>query len=41
MKNYFSQLFIVYGINDITQTEMHTAESSVPQPSSFGVEITI
>jgi len=34
-KNYFSQLLNVYDINDVRQTEIHTAE-----PSPFEVEIT-
>jgi len=40
-KNYFCQLLIVHGISDVRQTEMHTAEPSVPEPSSFEVEISI
>jgi len=27
-----------YGFNDARQTEMHTAEPLVPEPSSFKVE---
>jgi hypothetical protein len=40
-KNYFCQLLIVHGISDVRQIEMHTAEPSVPEPSSFEVEISI
>jgi len=29
-RNYFSQILNVHGINDIKQTEIHTAESLVP-----------
>jgi hypothetical protein len=29
----------VHGINDVRQTEMHTAELLIPGPSSFKVEI--
>jgi hypothetical protein len=31
----------VNGVNDVRQTEMHTAEPSVPEPRSFEVEIVI
>jgi hypothetical protein len=31
----------VHGVNDVRQTEMHTAEPLVSEPSSFEVEITI
>jgi hypothetical protein len=40
-KNYFCQLLNVHGINDVRQTEIHTAEPSVPEPSSSEVEITV
>jgi hypothetical protein len=40
-KNYFCQLLNVYGINDVRQTKIHTAEPLVPEPSSFEVEIAI
>jgi hypothetical protein len=36
-KNSFCQLFNVHGVNDVRQTEMHTAEPLVPEPSSFEV----
>jgi hypothetical protein len=36
-ENYFGQLLNVHGINDVRQTEMHTAEPLVPQPSSFEI----
>jgi hypothetical protein len=39
--NYFCQLLNVQGVNDVRQTEMYTAEPSVPECSSFQVEITI
>jgi hypothetical protein len=38
-KNYFHQLLNVHGINDVRQTEMHTAEPLVPEPSSLEVKI--
>jgi hypothetical protein len=40
-KNYFFQLLNVHGINDVWQTEIHTAEPLVPEPSSYEVEIAI
>jgi len=38
---YFSQLLNVHGINDIRQTEIHTAEPLVPKPSASEVELAI
>jgi hypothetical protein len=38
-KNYFCQLLNVHGVNDVTQTEIHTAEPLVPEPISCEVEI--
>jgi hypothetical protein len=40
-KNYFCQLLNVHGVNAVKQTEIHTAEPLVPEPSSFEVEIAI
>jgi hypothetical protein len=40
-KNYFCQLLNVPGINDVRQTEIHTAEPLVPEPSSFEVHISV
>jgi hypothetical protein len=40
-KNYFCQLLNVHGVKDVRQTEIHTAEPLVPEPSSSEVEITI
>jgi len=40
-KNQFSQLLNVYGVDDVRQTEIHTAEPLVPEPSAFEVELTI
>jgi hypothetical protein len=31
----------VHGVNDAIQTEVHAAESTVPQPSVFEFELTI
>jgi mannosyltransferase OCH1-like enzyme len=39
--NQFSQLFNVHGDSDLRQTEIHTAEPLVPQPSAFEVEMGI
>jgi hypothetical protein len=40
-KNCFIQLFNLHGVSDIRQTQIHTAELFVPEPSSFKVEISI
>ena len=40
-RNYFSKLLNVRGINDVGQTEIHTAEPLVPKPSAFEVELPI
>jgi len=40
-KNYFSRLLNVRGINDVRQTEIHTAEPLVPKPSAFEFELAI
>ena len=34
-RNYFSQLWNVHGVNDIKNTDIHTAEPLVPQPTAF------
>jgi hypothetical protein len=39
LQNYFCQLLNVYEINDVGQAELRTAETLVPDPSSFNVEI--
>jgi hypothetical protein len=36
-KNYFCQLLNVHGVNDVRQTEIHTAQPLVPEPSSSEV----
>jgi hypothetical protein len=38
LKNYFSQLLNVHGVNDVRLTEMQTVETLIPKPSSFKVE---
>jgi hypothetical protein len=40
-KNYFCQLLNVHGVNDVRQTEIHTPEPLVPEPSSAEVETVI
>jgi len=40
-RNHFYQLFNIHGISDVRQTEIHTAEPLVPEPSAFEVEIAI
>jgi hypothetical protein len=37
-KNYLFQLLNVHGVNDVRQTEIHTPEPLVPEPSSSEVE---
>jgi len=38
-RNRFSQLFNVHGVSDVRQTEMHTEEPIVPEPSALEVEM--
>jgi len=40
-QNQFSQLFNVQWVSDLRQTEIHTREQRVPQPSAFVVEMAI
>ena len=40
-KNCFSQMLNVHGVNDVRQTEIHTAEPLVPEPSASEVEFAI
>jgi hypothetical protein len=40
-RNHFSQLLNVYGVNNVRQMEMHTAEPMVPEPSASEVEMAI
>jgi len=40
-KNYVCQLLNVHATNDVRQTEMHTAEPLIFEPSPFEVEIAI
>jgi len=38
-KNHFSVLLNIHGVNDVRQTEIHTAEPLVPETSAFEVEL--
>jgi len=40
-RNHFSQLLNVHGVNDVRWTEIHTAETLVPEPSAFEVELAV
>ena len=40
-RKYFSQLFNVYGVKDVGQAEIHTAEPLVSKPSATEVELAI
>ena len=40
-RNYSSQIMNVHGVNDVRQTEIHTAEPPVPEQSAFEVELAI
>jgi len=40
-KNPFSQLLNVYGVHDVRQTEIHTAEPLVPELSASEIEMAI
>ncbi|PNF33673.1 hypothetical protein B7P43_G12347 [Cryptotermes secundus] len=40
-RNYFSQLLNVHRVSDVRQTEIHTAEPLMPDPSPFEVETAI
>jgi hypothetical protein len=39
-KNYFCQLLNVHGTGGVRQTEMHTPEPFVPEPSASEAEVT-
>ena len=40
-RKHFSQLLNVHGVNDVMQTEIHTAKPLVPEPSASEVELAI
>jgi hypothetical protein len=39
--NHFSQPLNVHAVNDVGQTEIHTAEPLVPEPGAYEVEMAI
>jgi len=38
-RNHFSQLLSVHGVSDVRQTEIHTTEPLLPEPSAFETEM--
>jgi len=40
-RNHFSQILNIRGINDVRQTDLHTADPLVPEPSAFEGEMAI
>jgi len=40
-RNYFSQLLNIHGVSDGRQTEIHTVEPLVPEPSAVEIELAI
>ena len=40
-RNHFSQLFSVHGFSDVRQTEIHTAEPQVSEPSAVEFDLAI
>jgi hypothetical protein len=40
-RSHFTQLLNIHGVNDVKQTEVHTAEPLVPEPSAFEIEMVI
>ena len=40
-RNHFSLLLNVHTVNDVRQTEIHTAEPLEPEPSAFEIELAI
>jgi len=40
-RNDFSQILNVHGVRDVRQTEIHTAEPLVPEPSALESELAI
>ena len=40
-RKHSSQLLNIHGVNDVRQSEIHKAESLVPEPSAFEVELSI
>jgi len=40
-KNHCSELLDISGVNDVRQSELHTAEPLMPQPSAFEIALAI
>jgi len=40
-RNHFSQLLNMHGVNDVRQTELHTAEPLVPESSALKFDLAI
>ena len=40
-RNHSSQLLNVHSVNDVRQTEIHTTEPLLPEPSNFEVEMAV
>ena len=40
-RNYFTQILNVHWVSDVRQTEIHTEEPLVPEPSALEVELAI
>jgi len=40
-RSHFSQLLTIHGVKDVRQTEIHTTEPLVPEPSALKVELVI
>jgi hypothetical protein len=40
-RKHFSQLLSIYGINDVRQTEIRTAQPLLPEPSALEAEMAI
>jgi len=40
-RNHFPQLSNIHGVNDVRQTEIHAAESLVPEPIDFEIMLAI
>jgi hypothetical protein len=40
-KKHVSQLLNIQGVNDVRQTEVHTTESVVPEPSVHDIEVSV
>ena len=40
-RNHLSQILNIHGVNDVSQTEIHTAEPLVPEPSAVEVQLAV